>query len=104
MDIKPEFASTAKAAKAAKAAKPKQQRRVKKDASASAARQAPAVKTIRSATALIEKIVGQHPNGVTVTMLEEATGFPRAKIYAITSRLRQQGRISSVAHGVYGRP
>jgi len=97
MDIKPEFASATEAVKL-------QKPRRKKDASASAARQAPAVKTIRSATALIEGIVGQHPNGVTVAMLEEATGFPRAKIYAITSRLRQQGRISSVAHGVYGRP
>lgn len=101
MDIQPDFASTAKVAKPAK---PKESRRVKKDASVSAARQAPAVKTTRSATALIEEIVGQNPNGVTVAMLEEATGFPRGKIYAITSRLRQQGRISSVAHGVYGRP
>ncbi|MFN2355238.1 MAG: hypothetical protein ABR512_12015, partial [Desulfopila sp.] len=62
------------------------------------------INTTRSATALIEEIVGQHPNGVTVAMLEEATGFQRGKIYAITSRLRQQGRIISVAHGVYGKP
>ncbi len=37
-------------------------------------------------------------------MLEEATGFKRSKIYAITSRLRQQGRISYVDQGVYGPP
>ena len=101
MDIQPDFASTAKVAKAAKT---KQSRRVKKDTSASATWQAPAVKTPPSATALIEEIVGQNPSGVTVAMLEEATGFPRTRIYAITSRLRQQGRISSVAHGVYGKP
>ncbi|MFV0437431.1 MAG: hypothetical protein ACK5PS_08585 [Desulfopila sp.] len=101
MDIKPEFASTAKVAKDAKC---KKTRRGKKELSASAPRQVPTVKTARSATALIEEIVGQHPNGVTVAMLEEATGFQRSKIYAITSRLRQEGRISSVAHGVYGRP
>jgi hypothetical protein len=100
MDIQPDFASTA----VAKAAKTKQSRRVKKDTSASATWQAPAVKTPPSATALIEEIVGQNPSGVTVAMLEEATGFPRTRIYAITSRLRQQGRISSVAHGVYGKP
>jgi hypothetical protein len=97
MDIQPEFASTAKAAK------PKSPHRGKKGTPASAAGQASAVNAARSATALIEEIVSQHPNPVTVAMLEEATGFPRTRIYAITSRLRQQGRISSVAHGVYGR-
>lgn len=101
MDIQADFASTAKVAKAAK---PKQSGRVKKDASASAAGQASTIKTARSATALIEELVGQHPNGVTVPMLEKATGFPRTRIYAITSRLRQQGRIRSVSHGVYGKP
>ena len=103
MDIKPKFASTAKVAKVAKAAKPKQQRCVK-DASVSAAGQVLAIKTTRSATTLIEEVVGQHSNGVTVAMLEEATGFPRTKIYAIASRLRQQGRIIYIAQGVYGRP
>ncbi|TKB27001.1 hypothetical protein FCL47_07410 [Desulfopila sp. IMCC35006] len=98
MDIQPDFASTAEAAK------PKGPRRKKKDVPASLTAQTATIKTARSATALIEEIVGQHPNGVTVAMLEEATGFPRTRIYAITSRLRQQGRISSVAHGVYGRP
>ena len=67
-------------------------------------RQATKGKTASSATAMIEEIVRQTPSGTTVAMLEKATGFPRAKIYAITSRLRQQGRISYVAQGVYGRP
>jgi uncharacterized Zn finger protein len=98
MDIQPDFVSTAKVAK------PKESLRLKKDVSASAAGQTLAIKTPSSATALIEKIVVQHPNQVTVDMLVKATGFQRSKIYAITSRLRQQGRISSVAHGVYGRP
>ena len=61
-------------------------------------------KTPTTATALIEEIVRKNPTGSTVTMLKEATGFSRTKIYAITSRLRQQGRISYVAQGVYGRP
>jgi len=60
--------------------------------------------TSRTATAIIEEIVRKKKTGTTVAMLEEATGFPRNKIYAITSRLRQQGRISYVAQGVYGRP
>ncbi|MBM9519506.1 hypothetical protein JWG39_06690 [Desulforhopalus vacuolatus] len=98
MDIQPDFASTSEAAR------PKKSRREKKAAPASVMRKTSVVKAARSATALIEEIVSQHPNPVTVPMLEKATGFPRTKIYAITSRLRQQGRISSVAHGVYGRP
>jgi len=99
MDIQPEFESTTEAAK------PKKPRLRKKGTSASAVEdKVSAKKTGRSATDLIEKIVVQHPNQVTVDMLVKATGFQRSKIYAITSRLRQQGRISSVAHGVYGKP
>jgi uncharacterized Zn finger protein len=95
MDVKPDFSA------AAKIEKPKRQPRGKK---APAARQIAEATKARTATTLIEEIVNQHPNGATVAMLEEATGFPRRKIYAITSRLRQQGRISYVAQGVYGRP
>ncbi|MGV1100483.1 SWIM zinc finger family protein [Thiovibrio sp. JS02] len=95
MDIKPDFAATARGEK------PEPPPRGKK---APAARRTAAATKDRPATALIEEIVGQHPNGATVAMLEEATGFPRARIYAIASRLRQQGRISYVAQGVYGRP
>ncbi len=58
----------------------------------------------RSATERIEEIVCRHRRGTTVASLEKETGFPRAKIYAIASRLRQQGRISYVAQGVYGPP
>ncbi|MBI5556248.1 MAG: hypothetical protein HY885_01265 [Deltaproteobacteria bacterium] len=64
----------------------------------------PEEKTQGTATALVEEIIGKKPAGATVAMLEEATGFPRTKIYAITSRLRQQGRIRYVAQGVYGPP
>lgn len=98
MDIKPDFAA------AAKAEKPKKHPREKKAAPAPAGRQTAAATKARTATALIEEIVNQHTDGTTVAMLEEATGFPRGKIYAITSRLRQQGRINYVAQGVYGRP
>ncbi len=76
----------------------------KKKTPAPMSEQTPEVKTARTATALIEALINQHPEATTVAMLEEATGFPRAKIHAITSRLRQQGRISYVAQGVYGMP
>lgn len=56
------------------------------------------------ATVLIEEQIRKNPNGTTVAILEKSTGFKRTKIYAITSRLRQQGCISYVAQGVYGPP
>jgi uncharacterized Zn finger protein len=72
---------------------------------AAAAKQAGGATQSRPATQWIEEIIRKKkPHGVTVAMLEETTGFPRAKIYAITSRLRQQGRIRYVAQGVYGPP
>lgn len=98
MDVHPDFSAAAKSQVGSRSS------RAKKTASAPVAVQAPEGKTARTATALIEEIVRQTPSGTTVAMLEKATGFPRAKIYAITSRLRQQGRISYVAQGVYGRP
>ncbi|MEJ2034140.1 MAG: hypothetical protein P8Y63_14130, partial [Deltaproteobacteria bacterium] len=69
-----------------------------------AAEKASGAKQPRTAAEWIEEIVRQNPSGVTVTILEEATGFKRTKIYATTSRLRQQGRIIYVAQGVYGPP
>jgi uncharacterized Zn finger protein len=101
MDGMPDFADEKKA-KPASAQKQKPPR--KKGTPPPSAEQPPEVKTAHTATALIEELVNQHPEGTTVAMLEEATGFPRTKIYAITSRLRQQGRIRYVAQGVYGRP
>lgn len=99
MDVKPDFAASAKVEM------PKRPPRGKKAVPAPVARQTAGATKACTATALIEEIINhQHPDGTTVAMLEEATGFPRTKIYAITSRLRQQGRISYVAQGVYGRP
>lgn len=100
MDGMPDFA-VEKKANPGSAQKQKPPR--KKGTPPPSAKQSPEVKTAHTATALIEELVNQHPEGTTVAMLEEATGFPRTKIYAITSRLRQQGRIIYVAQGVYGR-
>lgn len=61
-------------------------------------------KTGQTATSLVEDLIRKNKKGTTVAMLEKKTGFPRTKIYAIASRLRQQGRISYVAQGVYGWP
>ncbi|MEW6517841.1 MAG: hypothetical protein AB1461_00355 [Thermodesulfobacteriota bacterium] len=93
MEVKPDFS----AARKAPASRPP-----KASPSSPAAGPAAEEKSPRSATALVEAIIRQNPTGTTVIMLEEATGFQRTKIYSITSRLRQQGRISYVAQGVYG--
>ena len=99
LDIQPESA-TANAT-----VKPQKPGRRKKGASISApAKKVPAKKAARSATDLVEEVVVRAPNQVTVDMLVKATGFARTKIHAITRRLRQQGLISSPAHGVYQKP
>ena len=97
MDVKPNFCAVSKPLTA------KRPPRGKKTPSTLAAEQATGTMT-RTATTVIEEIVRKSAKGVTVAMLEEATGFSRAKIYAITSRLRQQDRIRYMAQGVYGRP
>jgi uncharacterized Zn finger protein len=98
LDGEPDFRADAKPPA------PKRSSRGEKASSLPAAKPAAEAEKGRTATALIEEIVWQNPKGATVAMLEEATGFPPPKIYAITSRLRQQGRISYVAQGVYGPP
>ena len=98
MDIKPDFAAAAKPQAARK------QPRKTTATSAPSAEQAAKANQSPTATELIEEIVKLNPNGITVAMLEEATGFKRTKIYAVSSRLRQQGRISYMAQGVYGPP
>jgi uncharacterized Zn finger protein len=98
MDVKPDFSATAKRRTSKKPLR-------KKTATPSpAAEKASGAKQPRTAAEWIEEIVRQNPSGVTVTILEEATGFKRTKIYATASRLRQQGRIIYVAQGVYGPP
>ena len=97
MDLKPDFAVTDK--QPAPSGSRRKRARKKKAAPAQAAKvQAP------GPTAWIEEIVLQYPEGINVAGLEQITGFPRSKIYATTSRLRQQGRICYVDQGVYGPP
>ncbi|MFH1020268.1 MAG: hypothetical protein V1782_06595 [Pseudomonadota bacterium] len=98
LEVKPDFSA------AGKPPAPDRSPRKKKSQPIPAVGPTPEEKTPGTATALVEEIVRQNQAGATVSMLEEATGFSRPKIYAITSRLRQQGRISYVAQGVYGLP
>ena len=97
MDAKPDFSAVSKPVAAKRSPR-------EKKALPTPAERTPETTMARTATTVIEEIVRKSSKGVTAAMLEKATGFPRAKIYAITSRLRQQGRIRYVAQGVYGRP
>ncbi|MCL7487587.1 MAG: hypothetical protein M8357_05375 [Desulfobulbaceae bacterium] len=98
MDIKPDFAAADKPQASRK------QPRKTTTTPAPSTEQAARANQSPTATELIEEIVKLNPNGITVAMLEEATGFKRTKIYAVSSRLRQQGRISYMAQGLYGPP
>lgn len=98
MDVKPDFNAATKPRTSKKPV------RKKLATPAPAAEKVSREKQSRPATEWIEEIVRKNRNGTTVAMLEEATGFKRTKIYAITSRLRQQGRIAYVDQGVYGPP
>ena len=47
------------------------------------------------------KIIKRYRKGVNVSKLKEKTGFDNKKIYYITSKLKQQGKIKSGGLGIY---
>ncbi|MDR9501531.1 MAG: hypothetical protein RI601_07025 [Desulfurivibrionaceae bacterium] len=98
MDVAPDFSGAARPQAA------KRSTQGEKSASCPGADASAAAKTGRTATVLVEEIICKTATGATVAMLAAATGFPPAKIYAITSRLRQQGRISYIDQGISGPP
>ena len=51
--------------------------------------------------ALVATVIAKHQGGVDVAQLAAETGIPRAKLYGLVHRLKQQGTIKSKAHGVY---
>lgn len=50
---------------------------------------------------LVASVIAKHKAGVEVAQLAAETGIPRAKLYGLVHRLKQQGTIKSKAHGVY---
>jgi transcriptional repressor NrdR len=52
-------------------------------------------------TETVLKIIRRHRKGVNVSKLKEKTGFDNKKIYFITSKLKQQGKIKSGGLSIY---
>jgi X-X-X-Leu-X-X-Gly heptad repeat protein len=66
-------------------------------------RKAPKKKITKQATATetVIKIVARSKKGVSTTAIMEKTGYDRKKVANIIYRLGKQGKIKSVAKGVY---
>lgn len=55
----------------------------------------------KTATGLVAALIVAGKTGVTIEKLVEKTGYPKAKLYGIVHRLKQQGKIKNKSHGVY---
>ncbi|HBH30290.1 MAG: SWIM zinc finger family protein [Desulfofustis sp. PB-SRB1] len=87
--------------KADTAGSPKKSRRPPRTPAARPTRRAAGQK---KASLLIEETIKRHPDGIRVAELEERTGVSRTRIYAVAARLKRDGTIRSLGHGIYGAP
>lgn len=68
------------------------------------AKQKNSAKSPQTATARVAAIIVAESSGVTIADLVTKTGYPKSKLYGIVHRLKQEGKIKNVSHGVYGQP
>ncbi len=54
-----------------------------------------------TAIAVVFKHIEASGNGISIIELQQLTDFPASKLYGVLSRLKQQGKVESVRHGVY---
>ena len=54
-------------------------------------------------TRIVHDIITTSANDVDIRTLMKKTGYDQRKIYNIAFRLKNQGKIRSVGHGVYGK-
>jgi uncharacterized Zn finger protein len=57
-----------------------------------------------TATAHVVEVIAASDTGISMGELVEQTGYDKRKLYGIVHRLKKQGTIRSVSHGVYGQP
>lgn len=100
MDSKPDFGgrktepeATGKKEPAAKSAKEKIQPEKQK-------KSPPPAKT---ATGRVAAFIVAASAGIAIAELVEKTGYPKTKLYGIVHRLKQEGVIKNLSHGVYGK-
>jgi hypothetical protein len=58
-------------------------------------------KKVPTATDVVYKAIGSSKKGVNLATLEKKTGFEKRKIQNAIYRLKKQGKVRSVAKGVY---
>lgn len=55
----------------------------------------------QTASARVVTIIAAGTSGVTIADLVTKTGYTKSKLYGIVHRLKQEGKIKNVSHGVY---
>ncbi len=97
MDLKPDFSG-----KEPKVLKEKSTaRKTVQPAHTPAAKHKKITEVPQTATARVAAIIAAGTAGVTIADLATKTGYPKSKLYGIVHRLKQEGRIKNVSHGVY---
>lgn len=104
MDDVPDFSKKkAKKPSAARSKKSATERKVAPGKGAEHASRKPKIRP-GTATAHVVEVITASGNGISMGELVEQTGYDKRKLYGIVHRLKKQGAIRSVSHGVYGQP
>jgi len=102
---KPKAAAKKKAKPAKKAVAKKATKKPSKKAAPKAkAKPAPKKQDGTSSIANVLALIQKSGGSITSAALLKKTGYNQRKIHSITFRLKNQGKIRSVGHGVYGKP
>ncbi|SDP43750.1 SWIM zinc finger family protein [Desulforhopalus singaporensis] len=56
-----------------------------------------------NATAHVAEVITARAEGISMSELVEQTAYDKTKLYGIVHRLKKQGKIRSISHGVYGK-
>jgi uncharacterized Zn finger protein len=57
----------------------------------------------KTATSRVAALIVAASVGIAIAELAEKTGYPKTKLYGIVHRLKQEGVIKNLSHGVYGK-
>lgn len=57
----------------------------------------------KTAAGLVAALIVAASAGIAIAELAEKTGYPKTKLYGIVHRLKQEGVIKNLSHGVYGK-
>lgn len=57
----------------------------------------------KTAAGRVAALIVAASAGIAIALLAEKTGYPKTRLYGIVHRLKQEGVIKNLAHGVYGK-